>query len=86
MWSLWAGGLLARVNYREKCTFGGLEGQSLKKGGHLTQVVLSTKADTPLFATTAVPLQLYHSPRGKSLPLRTVSILVLKDHILKIPC
>ena len=29
--------------------------------------ILNPKVDTPLFATTANPLQLYHSPRAKIL-------------------
>ena len=33
MQSLKAGGLLTQVNYSEKCTSGGLKGQSLKTAG-----------------------------------------------------
>ena len=33
MWYLKEGGFLTQVNYREKRTFGGLKGLSLKTGG-----------------------------------------------------
>ena len=33
MWSHKEGGLSTQVNYREKCTFGGLKGRSLNAGG-----------------------------------------------------
>ena len=49
MWSLKAGGLLPQVNYREKCTFGGLNGRSLKTGGLEKQVVLRTGSTIVIF-------------------------------------
>ena len=38
--------------------------------------MFNPKVDSPLFATTAVPLQLYHFPREKILAFKYLKVLV----------
>ena len=45
-------------------------------------IILNLKINTPLFATTANPLQLYHSPSEKMFALKSSFLYWFEDDIL----